>query len=134
MRYALYWYIHVHSSTLEWYHFTQVPTLVKVTNYKILNLKQNEIFSERLIKKIFLLNDGDINLITNNNFTKNYLILVEKTSFNKIDKDSNIYEKYEAKARLNLMNKIFSTFDNDLNINYKVKLNQKTINRVKNSF
>ena len=107
---------------------------LEIKNYKILNLKQNEIFSENLIKKIFLLNDGDINLITNNNFTKNYLILVEKTSFNKIDKDSNIYEKYEAKARLNLMNKIFSTFDNDLNINYKVKLNQKTINRVKNSF
>ena len=107
---------------------------LEIKNYKILNLKQNEIFSESLIKKIFLLNDGDINLITNNNFTKNYLILVEKTSFNKIDKDSNIYEKYEAKARLNLMNKIFSTFDNDLNINYKVKLNQKTIERVKNSF
>ena len=107
---------------------------LEIKNYKILNLKQNEIFSESLIKKIFLLNDGDINLITNNNFTKNYLILIEKTSFNKIDKDSNIYEKYEAKARLNLMNKIFSTFDNDLNINYKVKLNQKTINRVKNSF
>ena len=107
---------------------------LEIKNYKILNLKQNEIFSESLIKKIFLLNDGDINLITNNNFTKNYLILIEKTSFNKIDKDSNTYEKYEAKARLNLMNKIFSTFDNDLNINYKVKLNQKTINRVKNSF
>ena len=107
---------------------------LEIKNYKILNLKQNEIFSESLIKKIFLLNDGDINLITNNNFTKNYLILVEKTSFNKIDKDSNIYERYKAKAKLNLMNKIYSTFDNDLNINYNVKLNQKTINRVKNSF
>ena len=41
-------------------------------NYKISNLKQNEIFSENLIKRIFLLNDGDVDLITNKNFTKNF--------------------------------------------------------------
>ena len=41
-------------------------------NYKISNLKQNEIFSENLIKRIFLLNDGDVDLITNKNFTKKF--------------------------------------------------------------
>ena len=103
-------------------------------NYKISNLKQNEIFSENLIKRIFLLNDGDVDLITNKNFTKNFLILVKKTDFKKIKKDTNTFERYQAKAKLELMNRIYRTFDNNLNIKYKVKLNQKTINKIKNSF
>ena len=36
--------------------------------------------------------------------------------------------------RLNLINKIYQTHDNNLNEKYKVELNQRTIDRVKNSF
>ena len=45
-----------------------------------------------------------------------------------------LFEKYEAKARLNLINKIYQSHDNNLNEKYKVELNQRTIDRVKNSF
>ena len=57
-----------------------------------------------------------------------------KTEYRDLKKDSNDYEKFEAKARLNLINKIYQTHDNNLNEKYKVELNQKTIDRVKNSF
>ena len=46
----------------------------------------------------------------------------------------NEYEQYEAKARLNLINQIYQSHDNNLNEKYKVELNQRTIERVKNSF
>ena len=46
----------------------------------------------------------------------------------------NEFERYEAKARLDLINKIYQAFDDQLNQKYKVELNQKTIDRVKNSF
>ena len=52
----------------------------------------------------------------------------------KIEENSNQFEKYEAKAKLNLVNKIYGTFDENLNQKYKVQLNKKTIDRVKNSF
>jgi len=42
--------------------------------------------------------------------------------------------RYEAKARLNLINKIYKTYDDNINQKYKVELNQRTIDRVKNSF
>ena len=48
--------------------------------------------------------------------------------------NSNEYEQYEAKARLNLINKIYQSYDESVNQKYKVKLNQRTIDRVKNSF
>ena len=57
-----------------------------------------------------------------------------KTEYRDIKKDSNEYQRYEAKARLNLINKIYQSHDNNLNEKYKVNLNQRTIERVKNSF
>ena len=57
-----------------------------------------------------------------------------KTTYKKIEKNSAEFEKYEAKARLNLINKIFNTFDQSLNKKYNVELNERTIKRVKNSF
>ena len=107
---------------------------LKLKNYKILNLKQNEIFSEGIIKRIFLTKDGEVDLITDSSLKKNFLILAVKTEYKAIKKDSNEFEKYEAKARLNIVNRIYKTFDENLNQKYKVELNRRTIERVKNSF
>ena len=84
--------------------------------------------------RIFLIKDGEINLVTNSELTKNFLVLGIKTQYKKIEKGSIEFEKYEAKARLNLINNIYKTFDENLNEKYKVELNKRTIDRVKNSF
>jgi peptidyl-prolyl cis-trans isomerase D len=107
---------------------------LEVKNYKISSLKQNNIFGEGLIKRIFLTKDNEINLITNSTLTKTFLISTQKTEYKVLNKSSNNYEKYEAKARLNLINKIYESYDNSVNQKYKVELNQRTIDRVKNSF
>jgi peptidyl-prolyl cis-trans isomerase D len=105
-----------------------------VKDYKISSLKQNDVFTDGLVKRIFLTNDGEINLITNNTLTKSFLISTKKTEYKNLDKNSNEFEKYEAKARLNLINKIYQSYDESVNQKYKVELNQRTIDRVKNSF
>ncbi len=105
-----------------------------VKDYKISNLKQNDIFGEGLVKRIFLTKDGDINLITNNTLTKSFLILTKKTDYKKLDKKSNEFEQYKAKARLSLINKIYQSYDESVNQKYNVEINQRTIDRVKNSF
>ncbi len=105
-----------------------------INNYKISSLKQNDIFEEGLIKKIYLTNEGEINLITNSTFTKSFLISTIKTEYKSLDRNSNEFEQFEAKARLSLINKIYQTYDENVNQKYKVELNQRTIDRVKNSF
>ena len=105
-----------------------------VNDYKISNLKQNDIFSEGLVKQIFLTRNGDINLLTNNTLTKSFLISTKETEYKKLDKNGNEFEQYEAKARLNLINKIYQSYDENANQKYKVEVNQRTIDRVKNSF
>ena len=107
---------------------------LELKDYKILDLKQNEIFNEGIIKRIFLTKNNEVDLVTNSTLTKNFLILAINTEYKKIDKNSNEFEKYEAKARLGLVNKIYKNFDDQLNKKYKVELNQRTIERVKNSF
>ncbi len=105
-----------------------------VTDYKITNLNQNDIFDEALVKRIFLTKDGDINLITNSMLTKSFLISTKRTIYKELKKNSNEFEQYEAKARLNLINKIYQSYDENANQKYKVEINQRTIDRVKNSF
>ena len=105
-----------------------------VKDYKISSLKQNDIFTEGLVKRIFLTKDGDINLLTNNTLTKSFLISTIKTEYKKLDKNSNEFEQYEAKARLNLINKVYQSYDENANQKYKVEVNQRTVDRVKNSF
>ena len=105
-----------------------------VNEYKVSNLKQNDVFDEGLIKRIFSTKDGDINLITNSTLTKSFLISTKNTEYKKIDKNNNEFEQYEAKARLNLINKIYQSYDDNANQKYKVEINQRTIDRVKNSF
>ena len=105
-----------------------------VKDYKVSNLKQNDIFEEGLIKRIFLTKDGETNLITNSTLTKTFLISAKKTEYKNLNTSGNDFERYEAKARLNLINKIYKSYDESVNQKYKVELNQKTIDRVKNSF
>ena len=52
-----------------------------VKDYKISSLKQNDVFTDGLVKRIFLTNDGEINLITNNTLTKSFLISTKKTDY-----------------------------------------------------
>ena len=105
-----------------------------VKDYQISNIKQNDVFDEGLIKRIFLTKDGDINLITNSTLTKSFLISTKNTGYKKLDKKGNEFEQYKAKARLNLINKIYQSYDENANQKYKVEINQRTIDRVKNSF
>jgi len=105
-----------------------------VKDYKISNIKQNDVFDEGIVKRIFLTKDGDINLITNSTLTKSFLISTKNTEYKKLNKKGNEFEQYEAKARLNLINKIYQSYDENANQKYKVEVNQRTIDRVKNSF
>jgi len=97
------------------------------------NVKDETIFNSGMIKEIFKINDGDFQLITNSSFTKNYIILAEKTKKLPFDNNVKNYEQYKNKAKFNLSNQIYSTFDKTINNKYDVKINEKVLNRIKNT-
>ena len=98
------------------------------------DLKDTKNFTEGVIKRIYETKDGELNLITDSRLSQNYIIHTIKTELKKLDKKSDDFKKYESKARLNFANNIYNTYDKSVNIKYNIVLNNKTIDRIKNSF
>ncbi len=102
---------------------------------KTLNgLNENNIFSKGVLKRIFETNDKSMNLITDNMLKDNFIIYSKETKLTKIKFDNEKYEQYKLRAKLKLANEIFNIYDLSLNKKYKVEINKKTLNRIKNSF
>ena len=53
----------------------------------------------------------------------NFLVLVEKSETLKLNKDSKKYKQYKTKARLELSNRIFNTYDKSVNVKYDIDIN-----------
>ena len=107
---------------------------LKIKKATLSSLKDNDIFIEDIIKEIFKTDNNKFNLITDSLLSKNFIIYVEDTKYKKLDKKSDDYKKYKTKAQISLSNEIFDIYDKSVNVKYKVDINNKVINRIKNSF
>ena len=63
-----------------------------------------------------------------------YMAIVCTSNQENIIKSSNDYKKYNDKSNNEIKNNMFSSYDLLLNKKYKVKINQKTLERVKNYY
>jgi len=99
----------------------------------ISNINDNKIFTESLVRRIFESNKDEINLITDSTLSQNFVIYTEKTEYKKLEKDSVDYNKYKAKAKFEFANNIYAAYDKSINSKYGIELNNKAIERIKNS-
>jgi len=106
---------------------------LEVKKITLKDIKDESMFASSVIKEIFKVKDGELQLVTNSILTKNYIIYSEKTKKLPFNQDSKNYEQYKAKGKLNLANQIFITFDKTINDEYDVEINQKVLNRIKNT-
>jgi peptidyl-prolyl cis-trans isomerase D len=65
---------------------------------------------------------------------KTFLVWIKKVQKTTLDKNSNEYNKYYHEAIIGLKNNIYSSFDHYINQKYKVEVNYKTLERLKNYF
>ncbi len=107
---------------------------LQIASITLSNLKDNEIFSSAIIKRIFEAEDKEINLITDNFLKNNFVILIENTEYNELKKNDPKFKDYKMKAKLRLANSIYNYYDLSLNSKYKVEINNKTLDRLKTSF
>ena len=64
----------------------------------------------------------------------NFIIYTKETKLPKIKKENKDYNNFKLKAKLRLANEIYNIYDLSLNRKYNVEINNKTLNRIKNSF
>jgi peptidyl-prolyl cis-trans isomerase D len=72
-----------------------------------------------------LVNDKDDNI---------YLVKIVRINDENISKNSDEFINYQNEGKIKLRDQMYSSYDNFLNDKYEVKINQKTIERVKNYF
>ncbi len=106
---------------------------LEIKSVIIKSIENNDIFSENIIKQIFKLKNKEITVVTNSMLNDNFIIYVEKTEKKPFDKNSKDYDKYRAKAKLVLSDKVYQIYDVGMNSKYKIDVNQKVLNRIKNT-
>ena len=96
-------------------------------------LKDTSIFDINSVKLIYSLPKDSYILIADTK--KNiYLTKILNVKFNKLNKNSNIEKQYIFKGNNEIKENLYISYDLYINTKYKVKLNEKTLERVKNYF
>ena len=65
---------------------------------------------------------------------QNYLIYIDMIKNVSIDEKSDEYEKYLNISKIKITNGLFNTYDNFVKEKYKIDINYKALNIVKNHF
>ena len=116
----------------QFYEYAK-ENMIGVKNITLKNIKDETIFASSMIKEIFKVKDGDLQLVTNSKLTKNYIIFALKTKKLPFNEKTRDYAKYKSKSKLNFANQIYATFDRTINDEYNVEINQKVLSRIKNT-
>ena len=106
---------------------------ILIENIEIKSINDNKFFSSESIKYLYSFKENSLTLI--NDIDKNiYLINVKRIFEENILKSSENFIEYENQSNIKIRDQLYSSYDLFLNNKYKVKINQKTLERVKNYF
>lgn len=105
-----------------------------IRNISINSISDNNFFSTKSNKQIFGLSEKSFTLINEIEKNKTFLVWIKEIQKPSLDKTSDEYNKYYYEAIIGLKNNIYSSFDHYINQKYKVEVNYKTLERLKNYF
>ena len=94
----------------------------------------NSTLKEALVNQIYTIPEKKINLVNDIGLTENYLIYIDMIKNVSIDEKSEEYEKYLNISKIKITNGLFNTYDNFVKEKYKIDINYKALNIVKNHF
>ena len=102
-------------------------------NILLNSIKDTKKFTADSLKVLYSLPINSFTLITDNN--KNiYVAKILKIIRRNISKNSNEFINFKNQAEIKLRDNLFSSYDLFINNNYEIKVNQKTLEKVKNFF
>ncbi|SVE21189.1 uncharacterized protein METZ01_LOCUS474043, partial [marine metagenome] len=108
---------------------------ITINATSINNINDKNVFKEKgILSQIYSMHENDIAIVSSKDYKKNYLVFIKETINTKLEDGNNEYEKYLKISNSNLSNKILGTYDLYLNKKYKVDINQKALDKVKNMY
>ena len=105
----------------------------KIENIILNSINDNNKFSAASIKVLYAQPINSFTLIFDEK-TDVFVAKIKKLYTNDISKDSNEFLNYRNQTNIIIRDNMYSSYDYFLDEKYKVKVNQKTLERVKNYF
>ena len=107
---------------------------IDIKDISINDIRDNNFFSTKSNDQIFKLREKDFTIVDEIEKNQTFLILVKEIQKTNLDKTSDDYDKYYYETVISLKNNIYSSFDHYINQKYKVEINYRTLDRLKNYF
>ncbi len=106
---------------------------VKIEQIQLTSIKDNNKFSINSIKLLYAMPINSFTLV-NDDQNNIYIARINKIFQENISRNYDEFQRYNNQANIIIRDYIYSSYDNFLNAKYKVNVNQKTLERVKNYF
>ena len=105
----------------------------KIEKIELKSINDDNKFSGESIKILYSLPVNSFTLVTDkeNNI---FLVKINRINTNNLFKNSDLTSEYFQKSNQNIKDELFDTFDSYIEKKYKIVVNQKSLERVKNSF
>ena len=110
-----------------------LKNLIKKEKTQLNSIKDNEKFTKDSVKLIYSLPQNSFTLV-NDDDDNIYLVKIVKINKKNILKSSDEFENFKDKGKIKLRDQMYSSYDFFVSNKYKVNINQKTLERVKNYF
>ena len=98
------------------------------------NQNDDKILKREFVRKIYTSPEKKVITIYDIGLTESLLVYVDKIENVSIDERSQEYKKYLNLSKIKLANSLFSTYDNYIKEKYKININYKALDIVKNYF
>ena len=105
----------------------------KIENIQLLSIKDDNKFNINSIKLLYAMPVNSFSLV-NDDKNNIYIARINKFFEENISKNSEQFRNYNNQANTKIRDYMYTSYDNFLNDKYKVNVNQKTLERVKNYF
>ena len=105
-----------------------------IKDISINGIRDNNFFSTKSNNQIFQLREKNFTIVDEIEKNITFLILVREIQKPNLNKTSDEYSEYYHETIIGLKDNIYSSFDHYINQKYKVEINYKTLERLKNYF
>ena len=116
--------------------FNKLSNDESVTIKKITLKNQNDdsTLKKDLISHIYAFPEKKIIVVSDMNFTENFLVYIDKIENVNIKDNSDKYREYLDLSKIKIKNDLYNTYDNYIRKRYKIDINYQALDIVKNRF
>ena len=98
------------------------------------NQNDDKILKKDLISEIYALSEKKVFVVHDLSLFENFLVYIDKIENVTIEESSDEYQKYLNLSKNKITNELYNTYDNYIKKRYKIDINYKSLDTVKNYF